>query len=307
MSLLKNTKSLFSRTNLGRFRATRSFSSTKAIYSENTEKSIRDFPWLLSKDKPRISKYPYETEEAGPLMNILPVSIQHALSKWVGSRILQLNTGLDYFPDQFMVGASLATRKALQLLSNQLNYGSKEEIQPEVETIFGPALLHRYMNSAPTNANISIELPQIYDVNVEDVWVTLGNSEAFAGNKKYDTFRWMTLQVGLIRSSNEEEESFDEHKQRIKASIIEGIQVYVDVTVDADVVYHAVEKETNNILLHDEGRRNIRIRFATPYFQPARKMVSRRDPETGYPENDWSWRIVDVDQLIEKESMNESV
>ncbi|KAG1037133.1 hypothetical protein G6F63_006685 [Rhizopus arrhizus] len=276
MSLLKNTKSLFSRTNLGRFRATRSFSSTKAIYSENTEKSIRDFPWLLSKDKPRISKYPYETEEAGPLMNILPVT-------------------------------SLATRKALQLLSNQLNYGSKEEIQPEVETIFGPALLHRYMNSAPTNANISIELPQIYDVNVEDVWVTLGNSEAFAGNKKYDTFRWMTLQVGLIRSSNEEEESFDEHKQRIKASIIEGIQVYVDVTVDADVVYHAVEKETNNILLHDEGRRNIRIRFATPYFQPARKMVSRRDPETGYPENDWSWRIVDVDQLIEKESMNESV
>jgi hypothetical protein len=203
--------------------------------------------------------------------------------------------------------ASLATRKALQLLSNQLNYGSKEEIQPEVETIFGPALLHRYMNSAPTNANISIELPQIYDVNVEDVWVTLGNSEAFAGNKKYDTFRWMTLQVGLIRSSNEEEESFDEHKQRIKASIVEGIQVYVDVTVDADVVYHAVEKETNNILLHDEGRRNIRIRFATPYFQPARKMVSRRDPETGYPENDWSWRIVDVDQLIEKESMNESV
>lgn len=64
--------------------------------------------WLLSNDKPRISKYPYETEEAGPLMNILPISIQHALSKWVGSRILQLNTGHDYFPDQFMVGGERA-------------------------------------------------------------------------------------------------------------------------------------------------------------------------------------------------------
>ncbi|ORE08781.1 hypothetical protein BCV72DRAFT_322840 [Rhizopus microsporus var. microsporus] len=267
----------------------------------SSPKTIKDFPWLLSKDKPRITNYPYETTD--PIMGMIPISIQRMATNWVATRILQLNTGMNYFPDQFLVGASLATRKALQLLSDQLQH--PEEPREEIEHIFGPALLHRYTESAPSDANISIQLPQIYDVNVDDVWVTMGNPAAYSDdNDKYDIFRWATLQFGVNKGKNEDQESFQEYKQRIRESIIEGIQVSVDVVVDADVVYQATLKETDEILLHDEGRRDLRIRFATPYFQPANKMVRSRDSETGEPVINWNWRIVDIDQLIEKEAMD---
>ncbi|KAG1453488.1 hypothetical protein G6F56_007563 [Rhizopus delemar] len=255
--------------------------------------------WLLSQDQPRITKYPYVTEAGFPIVNLFPISIQREISKWVGTRVLQMNTGLDYFPDEFMVGASLATRQGLVLLTEQLKH---KEIQAETGQLFGPALLHRFMSSVPDNTDIELGLPQIYDVHVDDIWVTLGPPGAFQGEPNFETIQWMTLQIGL-NQTKEPEESFGDHKLRVKESIREGVQISVDVKIDADVVYHASRED--EILIHDEGRRELRVRFATPYFSPGSKMVSSRDPETGYPENDWNWRIVDIDQLIEKEMMDE--
>jgi hypothetical protein len=61
--------------------------------------------WLLSNDQPRIAKYPYEEAPRDwSVLNMLPISLQHALGKWLGTRILQLNTGYDNFPEQFLVG-----------------------------------------------------------------------------------------------------------------------------------------------------------------------------------------------------------
>jgi hypothetical protein len=61
--------------------------------------------WLLCQDKPRIPKYPYESApQDWSFLNLLPVGLQHVLAQWLGNRILQLNTGSEYFPDQFLVG-----------------------------------------------------------------------------------------------------------------------------------------------------------------------------------------------------------
>jgi hypothetical protein len=61
--------------------------------------------WLLCQDKPRIPKYPYESApQDWSFLNLLPVGLQHVLTQWLGNRILQLNTGSEYFPDQFLVG-----------------------------------------------------------------------------------------------------------------------------------------------------------------------------------------------------------
>lgn len=204
----------------------------------------------------------------------------------------------------YVSAASLATRQAVSLLSDQINHQNKME---ELQHILGPDLLDRYLKAVPANTNINIDIPQIYDVNLGDIWITLGNSNAFSDDRKYEVLRWMTVQIGLhkVKGKSELEESFQEYRERIAKSILEGVQVGVDVLIDADITYKATDKENNeNVILYDEGRRTIRMRFATPYFEPASKMVSGRDKETGEPINDWNWRLVDIDQLLEKESMN---
>ncbi|KAI8636053.1 hypothetical protein BD408DRAFT_426769 [Parasitella parasitica] len=287
---------------------TRFLSLTRPCWDEdtaNTKNSIQQFPWLLSQDPPRIPKYPYEqAPHDWSFLNLLPISLQHALGKWLGTRVLQLNTGHNNFPEQFLVGAGLASRQAVSLLTDQINHQDKME---ELQHIMGPDLLHRYLEAVPDNTNIYIDIPQIYDVNLGDIWITLGNSNAFSDDRNYQVLRWMTVQLGLhkCKGKSELEEPFKEYRERIAKSIMEGVQVGVDVLLDADVAYKVIDKKNkDNMLLYNEGRRTLRMRFATPYFEPASKMVSGRDEETGEPINDWNWRLVDIDQLLEKESMD---
>lgn len=207
-----------------------------------------------------------------------------------------------------MLLASLASRKAVSLLSDQLNEPDDARLE-ELSHIFGPDLLDKFLKAKPSNAEIHIAIPQIYDVNLGDIWITLGNPAAFTDDRKYDILRWMTVQIGLNKATvNEYEEPFQDYRQRISKSIMEGVQVGVDVLIDADITYKVNNKDDKEeVILYDEGRRTLRMRFATPYFSPASKMVSGRDEETGEPINDWNWRLVDIDQLIEKESMTEEL
>lgn len=199
----------------------------------------------------------------------------------------------------------------MRLLSDQLNHPEDTEKKEELLELLGPDLLERFIEATPKNTKIEIEIPQIYDVNVGDIWITLGNPKAFSDDRKYEVMRWMTVQIGLQKSNvNALEEPFLEYRERISKSIMEGVQVGVDVLIDADIKYEVTEKdqeegqEEEKVLMYDEGRRTMRMRFATPYFSPASKMVSGRDPETGEPINDWNWKLVDIDQLLEKEAMD---
>lgn len=202
--------------------------------------------------------------------------------------------------------ASLATRQAIGLLSDQLNNPKDETKEEELHHIFTPELLNRFIKAKPSDVDINIGVPQIYDVNLGDIWVTLGNPAAFSDERKYEVLRWMTVQIGFNKAKGDElEESFQEYKQRVSKSIAEGIHISVDVLIDADITYRVNRKgQENDIILYDEGRRTLRMKFVTPYFTPASSMVSGRDPETSEPINDWNWRIGDIDQLIEKESID---
>lgn len=213
---------------------------------------------------------------------------------------MYLNRNIVYFT------ASLATRKAVTLLSDQLRHPEDEARKQELQHILGPDLLDRFLNAVPSDTNIEIRIPQIYDVNVDDIWITFGSPAAFSDQRNYEILRWMTIQVGLHKAKvNENEESFQEYRERVSKSIMEGIQVGVDVLIDADITLKANTKDKpDDVLIYDEGRRTLRMRFATPYFTPASKMVSGRDPETNEPINDWNWKLVDIDQLLEKESMD---
>ena len=150
---------------------------------------------------------------------------------------------------------------------------------------------------------ISIQVPQIYDANLGDVWVTLGSSLAFTHQQSYEILEWMTLKLCMKQPGMEiDDESFKDFRGRVAKGLMEGVHVRVDVEVDADVTYKI--SRGDEVLLYNEGRRTLLVQFETPYFEPAHRMVSGRDPENGEPINDWSWRISDFDQLLTKEKLD---
>ncbi|KAI7856801.1 hypothetical protein BDC45DRAFT_479219 [Circinella umbellata] len=285
---------------------TRHFSHAKLAFQEKPS-NIKDFPWLLNRSPPRISKYPYvHAPSSFGWMNILPASLQHRLSVWLATRTVHLNTGSSYFPEQFLLGATFASRRALNVLSQYLN-NPDENMKKELEGMINIDLLERYTKAGKEcltgDEKISINLPQIYDANLGDVWVTLGSSIAFTHTRQYEILEWMTLKLCLKAANVDvEEESFRDYRARVAKGLMEGVHIRVDVEVDADVVYKI--SRGDEILLYDEGRRTLLVQFETPYFEPAHEMVSGRDPENGEPINDWSWVISDIDHLITKEKLD---
>ncbi|KAI9007577.1 hypothetical protein CLU79DRAFT_538536 [Phycomyces nitens] len=286
---------------------TRAFNTSRASNDESpNENQYKNFPWRLSTDSPRIPDYPYKSApEAWSILNILPRGIQHSMSQFLCNRMLELNTGSTYFPEQFLVGASMASRRALEVLSKHLS-NPNEPVPAELQAMLSPALLYRLTEAAKQTLKegdvVSMSIPQVYDVNVGDIWVTLGNSNAITNPRQYELIEWMTLQLALKRSLiDEADEPFKDYRARVSKGLMEGAHVSVDVLVDADVEFSIRRGE--DVLVKDQGRRELIMRFETPYFEPAHDMVSGRD-EMGEPINEWSWRIADVDHWLEKEKLD---
>lgn len=58
-------------------------------------------------DPPRIKDYPYATNsEMSFVLNVLPRSIQHAMSKWFADYMLKSLTPQNYFPEEFLLGGA---------------------------------------------------------------------------------------------------------------------------------------------------------------------------------------------------------
>lgn len=221
------------------------------------------------------------------------------------------------------------------------NEETMEEVNNLISPTLGKALLGKAEGAFAVQDKISISLPQIYDCRVGDIWVTLGNQDALRSPKKFEMLKWMTLVVALRRSTMDEiEEPFSEFRKRVGQGLMEGAHIAIDVEIDADVRYqiirptttttttvtnnqHSVEKNkrcdnednidnigqgstksSDEVILFDEGRRTLLIRFESPYFVPASAMVTGRDEYTGEPINDWSFRIADIDQLVEKQQLD---
>ncbi|ORX52381.1 hypothetical protein DM01DRAFT_1336752 [Hesseltinella vesiculosa] len=311
--------SFYTRTALAARRAAtlrcRFFSSCRPIFEQQKPLDPFAFPWLMSNAPKRIEQYPYAKAPKGwDFMNILPRSVQLSLCRWVCERILTINTGDSYFPDQFLIGASLSTRKMLELISQFLTNPSEETLTP-LQPLMTPELQQALLGSAQgcfgLRDHVNISIPQIYDCSVQNVWVRLGNPRASEQPRVYEVLHWMTMQVALKRQILEDQmESYVDFRSRVNQGLMEGVQVSVDAVIDADVRYMVTRPQggdngKEDIVLYDEGRRSLLVRFDSPTFEPANKMVSARDPETGEPVLDWQWRIGDIDQLLEQHRLPE--
>jgi len=246
------------------------------------------------------------------LLNYLPTFAQREMSKYLGTRMLRLNTGMSYFPEQFLIGSTIATRKALELLSQDLNTENKETSE-RVRSIFAPAILQKLKDARKEldpAVQIDISIPQVYDAVIKDIWITLGSPRAFENNRQYEIMEWMTLTIGVKAArQQEEEEKFSDYRGRVAKGLMDGAHFKVDVEIDADVEYKvsspkSLDNNDDSVLIYDRGRRPLIISFETPYFEPADRMVAGRD-EDDEPIMDWNWRISDIDQLLAKEALEE--
>lgn len=213
----------------------------------------------------------------------------------------------------------MATRRAVQVLTDHLNRpattiteneekhdNDNDNDSDELSVMFTPEFIQDYLGPFKKSLGddrVSIQLPQIYDATVHEVWVTLGSKQHLSSPRQFELFEWMTLCMAVKKSNvPPEDESFVDFRQRASKAVMEGVQIKVDVSIDADVIYKKTGKkdEGEEVQVYDEARRPLLVRFETPYFATSPDIITGRDPKTGEPINDWNWRISDIDHTLER-------
>ncbi|KAF9997866.1 hypothetical protein BGZ79_008449 [Entomortierella chlamydospora] len=130
-------------------------------------------------------------------------------------------------------------------------------------------------------SEVNIKLAAIHDGMVKDVWVLLGPKLKSGSTRGFIRWRWQSLTV-VLRAATDDMSSRDQVTQMM----MEGVQFKVDV----------------EYVVSDFTRRPLLVRFETPFFEPADKMVASRSMSRPHEAPiDWNWRVSDIDYLLEQD------
>ncbi|CAG8551368.1 702_t:CDS:2 [Acaulospora morrowiae] len=286
---------------------------------EKTGSSIT-FPWLYSNQPPRITNYPYVISKNRSFLTkiiaLLPIFIQHEICMWVTTKILRGATSPAYFPDEFLIGASYAIRHVCATLSTPPD-------REMMEQMFMPRLYDRFNAEidkiTSEKSSVMIDIQKIHNCSIRDIWMTVGprkatekRSEDDDEKEKYRMLRWMTIKIGVQRGN--ENMSYIERKEKVSKAFAEGFNFKVDVNFDADIAYQLKSSE-GQILINDQVRRPLVVRFESPYFEPSEKIYKKLVNNEGRisvgDEDDfeinWNWRVGDIDYLLGKEDLENEI
>ncbi|CAG8490080.1 3738_t:CDS:2 [Paraglomus occultum] len=275
------------------------------------------FPWIYANHPPRITNYPYpEANFWLPIIAQLPLSIQHKLSRALSMYAMKDFTSSEYFSDQFLLGAVLATNQVCLSLSTPCDLS-------HLSSTLTTRLYDRYAleleKLAKEGSSVNLSVPNVYDARIRDVWLYLGPRIAFSkSSREFAVGQWMTINEAVrIPSNNTSDEPISSLLRKagplaVYKTMMEGVQAKVDVEIDADVVYKLKTKD-DVYAIDDQTRRTMVIRFETPYFEPAINITEGFAPvvdkETGFvtrkapTEGVWQWRVGDIDYLLEAEDL----
>ncbi|KAF8961469.1 hypothetical protein BGZ46_001337 [Entomortierella lignicola] len=275
---------------------------TEEETEEPTEAEIQslayDFPWLYdgSSHQTRIPRYPYaKAPKVWSLLGLIPQSIQYLICKSACERMLRNNTSPEYYPDQFLQGVGLAMHQMIPLLSTNvdrepLTNMMTEELYDKFET--------ELQKQEAVKSDVSIKLAAIHDGMIKDVWVLLGPKLKSGSTRGFIRWRWQTLTV-VLRAATDDMSS----REQVTQMMMEGVQFKVDVELDASIDYTIKSNVLENAeVISDFTRRPLLVRFETPFFEPADKMVASRSMSR--PDEapiDWNWRVSDIDYLLEQD------
>ncbi|KAF8941413.1 hypothetical protein BGZ58_009496 [Dissophora ornata] len=146
-------------------------------------------------------------------------------------------------------------------------------------------------------SDVSIQLAAVHDGVVKDVWVLLGPKLKSGSTRGFIRWRWQSLTIAL-RAATDQMSSRDQVAQMM----MEGVQFKVDVEFDASIDYTIRSNVMGSDVISDFTRRPLLVRFETPFFEPAEKMVaSRTRSRPDEAPIDWNWRVSDIDYLLEQD------
>ncbi|CAG8521107.1 4016_t:CDS:2 [Ambispora gerdemannii] len=281
---------------------------------EKTGHSIK-FPWVHNvspengKHPQRIKQYPYKPPNFWTsLLSVMPFYLNYNVARWITVRTLKDSTSPSYFPDEFMIGASLGLIQVCKALSSPPD-------RKGLEQMFTTRLFDRFSteldNLEAEKSTVSIKIPKIHDSHIQDVWLTMGPRQAFARKSaEFDVLHFMTLKIG-VRQGNEEG-NWNYFRNKLAKSVVEGIGFKVDVAFDVDVIY-TLKSAKDEVLIFDQCRRILVVRFESPYFEPSERIMEMRKDASDvdyYNSNDnnlislgWNWRVGDIDYLLESEDL----
>ncbi|KAF9918134.1 hypothetical protein BX616_010148 [Lobosporangium transversale] len=256
-----------------------------------------DFPWLYdgANYSARIPHYPYpKAPKIWSILGLVPQSIQYMICKSACERMLRNNTSPEYYPDQFLQGAGLAIHQLIPLLSTNVNRDALTNMMSQELYDCYETELRR---QEEIHSELSIKLAAIHDGVVKDVWVHLGPKLKSGSTRGFIRWRWQTLTIAL-RAATDQMSSRDQ----VARMMMEGVQIKVDVEFDASIDYTVRSKALGTDVISDFSRRPLLVRFETPFFEPAEKMVaSRKMSRPDEAPIDWNWRVSDIDYLLEQD------
>lgn len=82
----------------------------------------------------------------------------------------------------------------------------------------------------------------------------------------------------------------------LSESVQKGMQIAVDVAINADIEYQALNKD-GSVGVYDKARREVIVRFDSGYISPSSRVLE------SWKNNSFRWRIADIDYLIEKQEL----
>ncbi|KAF9168291.1 hypothetical protein BGX21_001895 [Mortierella sp. AD011] len=256
-----------------------------------------DFPWLYdgSSHLSRIPNYPYaKAPRIWALLGIIPQSIQYLICKSACERMLRNNTSPEYFPDQFLQGAGLAMHQMIPLLSTNID---REPLTHMMTQELYDRFESELEKQEAVKSEVNIKLAAIHDGMVKDVWVLLGPKLKSGSTRGFIRWRWQSLTV-VLRAATDDMSSRDQVTQMM----MEGVQFKVDVEFDASIDYTIKSNVLNQDVVSDFTRRPLLVRFETPFFEPADRMVASRSMSRPHEAPiDWNWRVSDIDYLLEQD------
>ncbi|ORY04090.1 hypothetical protein K493DRAFT_345838 [Basidiobolus meristosporus CBS 931.73] len=265
--------------------------------SENPEPSTFDgteepvkFPWLYGEQPPRIGTPKYNMH---PRVKNFPLAeyIVPPIARWHCGSKLQSYTSPDYFPDQFLIGAALATKEICRNISSSNLPYLKDNMSHQLYERYAAEL----ENLSKRNASVNIDFVRLYDGLVKDIWVIEGPQKALTDTKNYVRRQTCTYTLAYHKKGLDSE-SFAKYVEFIAKESDKGIFFKVDVEVDADIHFQLSQNETT--IVDNKARRSIIMSFETEYYEPANKLA------VAWNDGTLAWKVSDIDRLLEYEEAN---
>ncbi|KTW29471.1 uncharacterized protein T551_02087 [Pneumocystis jirovecii RU7] len=281
---------------------------------------INKFPFIFKHAKKAPTRPSFFPVSKGlkPMTYIFD-SLQQFFASYISYSSAETRFGHDYWPNEFCVGGTYATRQFFHLLKEPKSKLSK--IMTEDLLL----LLDDYITKdgqPPLKLRPYIYLNRVYNSKIRTVFVNFGSKDTFKRlseleklnerDPRYIRVRWKTFNIGLKLAPDEKDipTSFTITKNAALREMKKGISYSVDLEIDGEFetgYFDSLdEKDSVEPKIVNRERRIIVVTFQSQHCDPG----SRLSVENVFCDDELvnegvEWKISDIDYVIFEKKLEE--